>query len=131
MRIEHLALWVNDLEASREFYTRYFNMTSNKKYESARHPFSSYFLTFENEKETRIELMQKPDVSENSHEKRGLVYGFAHIAISVGSKEEVDRFTEKIRIDGFKVIGEPRTTGDGYYESIIEDNEGNWIEITI
>ena len=29
-----------------------------------------------------------------------------------------------------KIIGETRTSGDGYYESVIEDIEGNWVEIT-
>ena len=130
MRIEHLAIWVNDLEASKDFYTKYFNLKANERYESKRHPFISYFLSFENETETRIELMQKPDIEKNNSRDRGLVHGFAHIAISIGSKEKVDALTERLRADGYKIAGEPRTTGDGYYESIIEDNDGNWIELT-
>jgi lactoylglutathione lyase len=35
-----------------------------------------------------------------------------------------------VRKNGFSIIGEPRTTGDGYYESVISDPEGNLIEIT-
>ena len=53
-----------------------------------------------------------------------------HIAISVGNKEKVDLLTNLIRNKGYEIIGEPRTTGDGYYESVIADPEGNHIEIT-
>ena len=73
--------------------------------------------------------MHRPDISEHPGNK-GLTKGFAHMAISVGSKENVDRITESIRAAGFAVTGEPRTTGDGYYESVIQDPEGNLIEIT-
>lgn len=75
--------------------------------------------------------MEKPGIKENNSNDRGLIHGFAHIAISVGSQEKVNQLTEQIRNDGYKIVGEPRTTGDGYYESIIEDNDGNWIELTI
>lgn len=131
MKLEHIAIWVDDLEESKAFYIKYFDMVSNEKYESSRHPFSSYFLTFQQEDSARIELMQRPDVQINQSKERGMLQGYAHIAISVGSKEKVDLLTEQIRADGHTVIGEPRTTGDGYYESIVEDIEGNWIEITI
>ncbi len=53
-----------------------------------------------------------------------------HFAISVGSRERVDELTEKIRSGGFKIVGEPRTTGDGYYESVVRDPEGNLVEIS-
>lgn len=131
MKLEHVALWVNDLEESKAYYTKYFNMVSNEKYKSIRHSFNSYFLTFRPENSARIELMQRPDVHINESKERGMVSGYAHIAISVGSREKVDQLTEQIRADGHTIVGEPRTTGDGYYESIVEDTEGNWIEITI
>ncbi len=131
MRLEHLALWVKDLEASKKYYCTYFNMVSDEKYNSKTRVFSSYFLAFEDKSETRIELMAKPDLSENLYPERGNVYGLAHIAISVGSKELVDQITEKIRKDGYRIVSETRITGEGYYESVVEDNEGNWIEITI
>lgn len=131
MKLEHLAIWVSDLEKSKTFYIKYFNMLSNEKYQSSRHTFSSYFLTFPQENSARIELMQRPDVQPNESKERGMIGGYAHIAISVGSKQKVDLLTDLIRTDGYTVVGEPRTTGDGYYESIVEDNEGNWIEITI
>ena len=53
-----------------------------------------------------------------------------HLAISLGSKEKVDTLTERLRKNGVRIIGEPRTTGDGYYESVIADPEGNLIELT-
>ena len=128
MKIEHLAIWAKDLEKMRRFYTTYFNMTSNEKYENTQKQFTSYFLSFENA-ETRIELMHNPSVVEVMTDK-GVEIGLAHLAISVGSKEKVDQLTTRLRANGFSIVGEPRTTGDGYYESVVLDCEGNRIEIT-
>ncbi|MDN4164238.1 VOC family protein [Cytophagales bacterium LB-30] len=127
MKLEHVAIWVSDLEAMREFYQKYFNMRSGGKYENLQKGFSSYFLSFENG--ARIEIMKRNDIT-NAAGLKGMSIGLAHIAISVGNKELVDSYTERLRKDGFTIIGEPRTTGDGYYESVILDPEGNQIEIT-
>ena len=127
MKIEHLAIWVRDLEIMKEFYQEYFNMSCGKKYENKLKNFSSYFLSFN--EGARLELMHRPGISEHAGNE-GITYGFTHIAISVGSKENVDRITELIRAAGFAVTGEPRTTGDGYYESVILDPEGNLIELS-
>ena len=127
MKIEHIAIWTLDLEKMKDFYLKFFELSSNEKYFNPKKQFSSYFLKFENG--ARIELMHRPDISEFM-EKSGSKLGLAHFAISVGSKEKVNSLTEKIRTNGYKIIGEPRTTGDGYYESIVADPEGNLIEIT-
>ena len=128
MKIEHLAIWVKDLEAVKDFYTRYFEMKCSEKYINTKKEFSSYFLSFEGV-ETRIEIMNRPDIND-SDGKHSLSFGLTHFSISVGSKGNVDKLTDKLRTDGYKIAGEPRTTGDGYYESIIEDCEGNQVEIT-
>lgn len=127
MRIEHIAIWTRDLEKMRDFYKTYFNMACSDKYENNKKGFSSYFLSFESG--ARIEIMKRKDILDNP-EKKGLFNGLTHIAISVGDREKVDKLTERIRSDGFIIFGEPRTTGDGYYESVILDPEGNYIEIT-
>ena len=127
MRIEHIAIWTKDLEKMRKFYQEFFDLRSNEKYHNPEKEFSSYFLAFENG--ARLELMHRPDMSE-VNEKLDLKPGLAHFAISVGSKGKVDQLTERIRKKGYKILGEPRTTGDGYYESVISDPEGNLIEIT-
>ena len=111
----------------KEFYLKFFDLKSNEKYYNPKKKFSSYFLSFENG--ARIELMHTPDISEII-DKSGSKSGLTHFAISVETKKKVDLLTEKIRKSGFKIIGEPRTTGDGYYESVISDPEGNLIEIT-
>lgn len=129
MKFHHLALWCNNIELIQKFYLNYFEMESNEKYENHTKKFASYFLSFRDNASTKLELMERPDIMENNN-IRGMVVGYAHVAISVGSKEKVDKLTKKLRDDGYMVIGEPRTTGDGYYESIVEDPEGNWIEIT-
>lgn len=127
MKLEHIAIWTKDLEKMKDFYLEFFDLTSNEKYYNPKNKFSSYFLSFE--KGARLELMNRPDISEFI-DKLNFKLGLTHFAISVGTKERVDSLTELIRIDGHKVIGEPRMTGDGCYESVISDPEGNLIEIT-
>ncbi|MDR6923025.1 VOC family protein [Chryseobacterium sp. 2987] len=128
MKIEHIAIWVKDLEKSRMFYQKYFGAVSNKKYHNPVKNFESYFLSFENG--CRLELMTKSDIQENENSFEAQKYGIIHLAFSTGSHEKVDQLTETLRNDGYRIAGEPRTTGDGYYESVILDPEGNILEIT-
>lgn len=122
--IDHIAIWVEDLEKMREFYCKYFDGVSNQKYENRVKGFESYFISFDGA--TRIELMKRKDIEERIYKE---ILGLAHLAFKVGSKEKVNELTEIFRKDGYKIIGEPRTTGDGYYESVILDPEGNRIEL--
>ncbi|MGL5956462.1 MAG: VOC family protein [Brevinema sp.] len=126
MKIEHIALYVKDLEGLREFFIKYFQATSNEKYFNPKTGFSSYFLSFK--EGSRLELM---NLESTKNEQRSNKIGYAHIAFSVGSKEKVDELTERFRADSYQVTSNPRTTGDGYYESCILDFEGNLIEITV
>ncbi|MCJ7934800.1 MAG: VOC family protein [Chryseobacterium sp.] len=127
MKIEHIAIWVKDLERSREFYQKYFNALSNEKYHNPVKNFESYFLSFDNG--CRIEIMTRPDLKENTNSYEAQQFGIIHLAFSAGSREKVDELTEILRKDGYHVAGEPRTTGDGYYESVILDPENNIVEI--
>lgn len=126
MKIEHIALYVQNLEASRDFFVKYFGAKSNDGYHNRKTDFRSYFLTFEDG--ARLEIMTKPDLTDNGDFLNR--FGYAHIAISIGSKEAVDELTERLKSDGYAVISGPRTTGDGYYESVVLDFEGNQIELT-
>lgn len=128
MNIEHLALWVQDLEAMKDFYVNYFDVVSGPKYTNATNRFVSYFIYFGQGK-TRLELMTRPDIQAFDG-KRGYGMGLAHFAISVGGKEKVRALTERLRKDNFTIFSEPRTTGDGYYESVVLDPEGNYVEIS-
>lgn len=127
MTLEHLGIWVDDLEVMRSFYLTYFDVTSNQKYTNERKGFTSYFLSFGEEK-TRLELMHRSDINQEPTQ-RGFSKGIAHFAISVGSEEAVGRLTERLRADGYTIASEPRRTGDGYYESVVLDPEGNYVEI--
>ncbi len=129
MKIEHLAIWVKDLELMRSFYETYFHAKSGEKYRNDKKNFESYFLSFG--EGPRLELMHRPDILGNSEFPGQEFLGLTHLAISVGSKEKVDSLTEDLRQAQFSVVGEPRTTGDGYYESVVLDPEGNRIEITV
>lgn len=127
MHIEHIAMYVNELEKAKEFFIKYFNAISNEGYHNKTTDFRSYFLTFDGG--ARLEIMNKPQMIDD---EKGLNRtGFVHIAFSLGSKEAVDILTERMKNDGYHVISGPRTTGDGYYESCIIGIEGNQIEITI
>jgi lactoylglutathione lyase len=129
IKIDHIAIWARDTERLKNFYVKYFGMTCGKKYVNPSKHYSSYFLSFEGA-ETRIEIMHRPDIAERT-EKQSATVGITHFSIALGSKEQVDSLTERLRSDGFTIVGEPRTTGDGYYESVVEDCEGNWVEITV
>ena len=128
MKIEHIAIWTHDLESMRQFYLEYFELESNEKYYNPKKEFSSYFLSFKSG--PRIELMHKPDIAKKLNEL-GTSLGLTHFAISLGSKKHVDELTEKMKTNGVEIVGEPRTTGDGYYESVVADPEGNLIELTV
>jgi lactoylglutathione lyase len=128
MKIEHLAIWVNDLEKQKFFYTKYFGAKAGEKYFNPNKNFQSYFLSFENG--CRLELMYKPEVPENRNDVHQQNIGLIHFAISVGSEEKVNELTVQLRQDGIEILDGPRTTGDGYYESVVLDPEGNRIELT-
>ena len=127
MKIEHIALYVSDLERARDFFVKYFDATSNDVYHNTKTDFRSYVLTFEDG--SRLEIMTKPDLTDSGDCLNR--FGYAHIAFSVGSNEQVDVLTSRLAADGYPVISGPRTTGDGYYESCILGFEGNLIEITV
>lgn len=127
MYIEHIAMYVNDLEATRDFFVKYFNAASNDGYHNKTTNFRSYFLSFDDG--ARLEIMNRPAMEDG--EKNLSRTGYIHIAFSLGSREAVDELTAKLKEDGYEVLSGPRVTGDGYYESCIVGIEGNQIEITV
>ena len=127
MKIEHIALYVNDLEKAKIFFTKYFGGKSNDGYHNKTTDFRSYFISFDDG--SRLEIMTKPNLADEKKELNRT--GFIHLAFSVGSKEKVDELTLLLKNDGYKVLSGPRTTGDGYYESCILGIENNQIEITV
>lgn len=127
MRIDHLAMYVCDLEGARAFFMKYFGAAPNEGYCNPNTNFHSYFLTFRDG--ARLELMRRHTMTDApKHPDRT---GYNHIAISVGSKDAVDELTARLEADGYRVLSGPRTTWDGYYESAIVGIEDNLIEITV
>lgn len=124
MKIEHIALYVNDLEKMRTFYETYFQAVSNPKYHNPKTSFQSYFLTFYSG--SRLELTTKKFLSPRFSES----LGYTHLAIAVGDQAAVDRYAQRFVEDGYPLLNGPRTTGDGYYEAVVQDPEGNLIELT-
>ena len=161
MKIEHVAIWVRDIDKVCEFYRKYFGGVVHPIYRNPAKQFTSRFITFDDG--ARLEIMHRPDICvernvgtvEMFHVKHAIAsvamgcshtgmtehervghevsqhLGFTHLSFSVGSKEEVDHLTQQMSSDGVFIVGQPRTTGDGYYESVVLDPEGNRIEITI
>ena len=129
MKIEHIALWVEDLEIMKSFYEKYFGAVSSEIYINSLKQFQSYFLSFP-DGDCRIELMQRPDIAKSTHDYEKQTMGIIHFAISLGSREKVDELTQQLEADGYVIVGFPRLTGDGYYESVVLDPEKNIIEIT-
>ncbi len=127
MKINHIALYTKDLEKSKEFYEKYFGGTANSKYNNPKTGLQTYFLSFSGS-DVRLEIMTRPELTDR--EDTVMNTGFIHIAFSVGSKDKVDSLTKKLVESGFECLSGPRTTGDGYYESVIVDLDGNLVEIT-
>ena len=153
MKIEHIAIWVRDIDKVCEFYRKYFGGIVHPIYHNPTKQFTSRFITFDDG--ARLEVMHRLDIDSNVERNVGINnvgknvgtvghkvskhsqtedtqhLGFTHLSFSVGSKEEVDHLTKQMSSEGVPVIGHPRTTGDGYYESVVLDPEGNRIEITV
>jgi lactoylglutathione lyase len=119
-RIEHVALWTDDLERLRKWYERRLGGRVGPRYDNAARGLSSYFLEFDGG--ARLELMQMP----------GAELGLrAHVAFSLGSRERVDALVDELRAAGEAVLDGARTTGDGYYEAVVVDPDGNRVELTV
>jgi lactoylglutathione lyase len=128
-RVEHVAFWTEELERLVDFYEKYFGAAAGSKYINAAKGYESRFLSFEGG--ARIEIMRTSTLKPVKHAPGAQRLGLAHLAISVGSKQHVEALTARLRNDGFEVVDGPRHTGDGYFESVVLDPDGNRIEITI
>jgi lactoylglutathione lyase len=128
IKIHHIGIWVSDLEKIKNFYESFFSATSNEKYINAKTGFSSYMLSFQDG--SKVEIMNRPNIKSLQGNSLEEYMGWAHIAVCVGSRKKVNQLTERFRNDGYIVAGESRVTGDGFFESVILDPEGNRIELT-
>jgi lactoylglutathione lyase len=129
MYIEHIALWTNDIERCSQFYVRYFQASTGPLYENPAKGFESRFLSFPSG--ARIEIMRSTSLSPVVLEPGAQRMGLTHLAISTGSERSVDELTGHLKNDGYQILDGPRRTGDGYYESVVLDPDGNRVEITI
>jgi lactoylglutathione lyase len=128
-RIEHVAFWTEDLERLAGFYTKYLGATVGSKYVNPAKGYESHFLSFAGG--ARIELMRTSTLNPVKHAPGAHRMGLAHLAISVGSMQGVAELSSRLKQDGFEVVDGPRHTGDGYYESVVLDPDGNRIEVTV
>jgi len=127
VRIEHLALWTNDIERSAAFYVNYFGATPGNRYTNTGKGFESCFLSFG--EGARLEIMKTTALTPVASEAGAQRMGLTHFALSVGSERHVDELTQRLARDGYPVLDWPRRTGDGYYESVVLDPDGNRVEI--
>ena len=124
-RIEHVALWVCDIDSVAAFYARWFEARVGERYENPRKGFSSRFLEFAGG--ARLEIMARNDIAARAP---GEQLGLAHVAIEVGDEGAVDSLAARLGAAGIAIVDGPRRTGDGYYECVVRDPEGNRIEVT-
>ncbi len=127
MKIEHIAMYVKDLEGARDFFVTYLDGKANNGYHNKNTDFRSYFISFDDG--ARLEIMNKPEMVDGKKSLNRT--GYIHLAFSLGSKERVDELTARLKQDGYEIVSGPRTTGDGYYESCLVVFEGNQIELTV
>jgi len=127
MRIEHVALWTDGLERLAAFYRDYFGVAVGEKYVNQVRGFESQFLSFKSG--ARMEIMRTTAFSPVKYEPAAQRMGLTHLAFAIGSEQRVDELTERLRRDGYAILDGPRRTGDGYYESVTLDPDGNRIEI--
>lgn len=123
--IAHAAVYVRDLDRTRAFYETYFGATANEGYHNPRTGLRTHFLTFP-DGDAQLEIMTRPGFDARPAAERA---GWIHLAFKLGTPEAVDALTERLRGDGYPVLNGPRTTGDGYYESVVHDPDGNEIEL--
>jgi lactoylglutathione lyase len=128
IRIEHLALWTTDIDRSAAFYARYFGAQCGPEYRNVSKGFTSVFLTFTGG--ARLEVMSTTTLDPVPSEPGAQRMGLTHFAIAIGSDAAVDALTARLRGDGYHVLDGPRRTGDGYYESVVLDPDGNRVEVT-
>ena len=128
MRIDHIAIWTTDLERCAAFYATYFGATAGPPYINATKGFQSRFLTFDDG--ARIEVMTTTTLNPVAIQPGAQRMGLTHIAISVGSVEGVNQLIKNLEEAGIVIVDGPRRTGDGYYESVILDPDGNRVEVT-
>ncbi|MGL6015096.1 MAG: VOC family protein [Selenomonadaceae bacterium] len=126
MKLDHLAMYVEDLEGAKEFFIRFFAAETNEEYYNPQTGLRTYFLSFTGG--SRLEIMTRPGLLPGGQEQ--FFTGYTHLAFSAGSRDRVDQLTKELAENGYEVLSGPRLTGDGYYESCICGPEGNQIEIT-
>ncbi len=135
MHVEHIAIWTEDIERLRAFYEHNFGAVAGARYVNPVKGFQSYFLSFTSG--ARLEIMQMPGICEmpsiprTRNDVRTQFTGYIHLAISTGSEAGVDALTAQLRADGYPILDGPRATGDGYYESVALDPDGNRLEIVV
>lgn len=128
IRIEHIALWSEDIERLADFYRTYFDAEVGDPYINAAKGFESRFLGFGSG--ARMEIMKTTTLAPQGHAPGAQRMGLTHLAFTLGSTQRVDELTQRLRQDGYEVLDGPRRTGDGYYESVVLDPDGNRLEVT-
>ena len=128
MKLEHIAIWTDNIELLRNYYVSFFDGQSNEMYINPKTQFQSYFISFESG--ARLEIMSMPNIPENTNDTINVQHkGIIHIAFSVATKQEVDAKAALLQANGFELLNGPRVTGDGYYEFVTLDPDKNRLEV--
>jgi lactoylglutathione lyase len=129
MQLEHAAIWTEDLEKMKDYYTGYFEATAGAMYTNPKTQFQSYFLSFDGG--ARLEIMHRPGIPQNQNDRIGDQHiGLIHLAFALDNEKQVDDKAMELKAAGFSILRGPRWTGDGYYEFETADPDGNRLEVT-
>lgn len=129
MTLDHIAIWTNQLENLKDYYTKYFNGKASERYMNSQTSFQSYFISFDSG--ARLEIMSKQSIPPNTNDTVHQQHlGIIHLAFGVNTMQEVDYKAIELRNDGYQILRGPRRTGDGYYEFETLDPDLNRIEVT-
>ena len=121
-------MYCRDLEGMRCFFEKYLGGVSGPAYHNPRTNLRTYFMTF-SDGGARLEIMTRPEVEREGGDH--VCAGLSHVSFALGSKAAVDELTVALSADGFETLSDPRTTGDGYYESCVRGPEGVLLELTV
>ena len=128
MTIDHLAIFTPCIEKLISYYTRYFDAVPGSFYINEKKKFRSCFLSFESG--ARIEIMEMEGIPDNANDTLVKQHkGLVHLAFGAENPGRVNDLARQLEQDGYRIIDGPRITGDGYYEFVTFDPDGNRLEV--
>lgn len=127
MFLDHISMYADDPEKTKEFYEKYFGGESNHGIINEDTGTMSYFLSFGGGGTAKLEIINRPEIK--NMQKNHIDLGYLRLAFMQDSEEDVNNKIEELREAGYQIIKEPRIAEDGYYSGVVLDPGDNQVEI--